>query len=199
MSLLLETIKCKDGKLYNLSFHNFRFNKARKELFNFAGEIDLNDIIKIEEKHKKGLFRCRVIYSENEIKTEFLPHSFRKIKSLKLVTDNNIDYHLKYHNREVLQQLFEKRGNCDDILIVKNGYITDSFAGNVVFFDGQNWWTPDTPLLEGTQRSSLLKQRKIKECKITPASLPKYLKIGLINAMQDFNEMPVIEIQNIYQ
>ncbi len=128
---------------------------------------------------------------------EFIPHEYRPVKSLKLVENNEIDYHFKYSDREKLNLLFELRGNCDDILIVKNGLITDSFVANVVLFDGLSWWTPDTPLLPGTQRSRLLQQKKIGKCRITPADLSKYQKIGLINAMQDLEEMPVIVINKI--
>ncbi|MBN1984735.1 MAG: hypothetical protein JW761_00460, partial [Prolixibacteraceae bacterium] len=59
------------------------------------------------------------------------------------------------------------------------------------------WWTPDTPLLEGTQRERLLKQGKIRVCRITPENLSKYIKVGLINAMQDLENMPRIAMENI--
>ncbi len=194
---LFETIKCSDGILSNLDFHNERFNKARKELFGIADEMDLKKRIEIHENCKTGLFRCRVVYAENIEKIEFLPHQIRNISSLKLVEDNLIDYHLKYANREALQNLFEKREDCDDILIIKNGCITDSFTANVIFSDGKKWWTPDTPLLQGTQRARLIREKKISECRITVDDLQKFRFAGLINAMQDWNEMPRIEVKNI--
>jgi 4-amino-4-deoxychorismate lyase len=198
MCQLFETIKCKDGILYNLEFNDERFNKARKEKFGVAENFDLKKMIEIPENCKSGLFRCRVMYSEKIEKIEFLPHQIRNVSSLKLTENDSIDYHLKYANREVLQKLFEKREGCDDILIIKNGYITDSFTANVIFFDGKNWWTPDTPLLPGTQRARLLCEKKISECRITPDDLSKYNKAGLINAMQDLENMPVIEIKHIF-
>jgi len=127
----------------------------------------------------------------------FLPHHYRQIKSLKLVEDDKIDYRYKFADRQHLGRLFERRGDCDDILIVKNGCITDSFTANVIFSDGSRWWTPDTPLLAGTMRAKLLKEGKISECRITPNGLNKYLKAGLINAMQDIDNMPVIAIDRI--
>ncbi len=195
--LLIETIKCENGRLCNLEFHQRRFSLARKEYF---GEIDiilLNDVLKIPDDAKSGLFKCRVLYSGKIEKIEFLPHNFRSIQSLKLMVDNEIDYHLKYADRERLNQLFEQRGDCDDILIIKNGCISDSYTANPVFWDGQRWWTPDTPLLPGTQRARLLEDGKIKVCRITPADLNKYSKVGLINAMQDLESMPVIDVLSI--
>jgi 4-amino-4-deoxychorismate lyase len=197
MSPLFETIKCEEGVLYNLSWHTARLLKARKEYFGLTGEIHLEELIKIPQDCMKGLFRCRVTYSP-EIKTiEFLPHQFREIKRLKLLEDNMIHYPFKFTDRNALQKLFEKRGFCDDILIVKNGCITDSFTANPVFFDGHQWWTPDTPLLPGTQRARLLEEAKISECRITPGDLSKYKMAGLINAMQDLEHMPVISIKDI--
>lgn len=195
---LLETIKCRDGILYNLEFHNERFNKARKEQFGIADEMDLKSRIEIPENCKTGLFRCRVIYADEIVKIEFLPHQIRNISSLKRIEDNLIDYHLKYANREALQNLYEKRESCDDILIIKNGCITDSFSANVIFSDGKNWWTPDTPLLPGTQRARLLREQKISECRITADDIQKYAMVGLINALQDLDDMPRIEVKNIY-
>jgi 4-amino-4-deoxychorismate lyase len=171
--------------------------RAAFELFGKPLDFNLTDLIAIPDEYQTGLFRCRVLYSSQIEKIEFLPHRYRKIESLKLIENNAIDYHLKYTDRSTLQYLFERKEECDDILIIKNGCITDSFAANTVFYDGETWWTPDTPLLEGTQRERLLKQGKIRLGRITPASLSKYIKVGLINAMQDLENMPLIAIENI--
>jgi len=197
MCQFFETIKCEDGKLFNLKWHNFRFNRARKEHFGNSSEIDLSEIITIPESCKKGLFRCRVIYSKTIDKIEFIQHQYRRIESLKLIEDNGIDYRFKFLDREKLNKLFEKRGDFDDILIVKNGIISDSSIANCIFYDGQKWWTPDSPLLHGTQRAKLISEAKIKTCKITPATISKYKKVGLINAMWDLENMPIIEIDKI--
>lgn len=197
MCQLVETIKCMDGELFNLRYHQSRLNLTRRALFHLKNEINLEKSIKIPDEIRNGLFRCRVVYGEKIEKIEFCPHKYRPVKSLKLVEDNEMDYRFKYTNRERLSALFEQRENCDDILIVKNGYITDSFIANVVFFDGRKWWTPDTPLLPGTQRARLIHVKKIYVCPVSPADLPKYQKAGLINAMQDLETMPEINIPNI--
>lgn len=196
-SKLLETIKCKDGKFYNLEFHQARFDLARKTYWECPEKIALKEILVAPDDCKTGLYRCRVIYSCKIEKVEFIPHQIRKIQSLKLVYYNDIDYNYKYADREKLTSLFDMRGNCDDILIIKNGLVTDSFTANPIFFDGIQWWTPDTPLLPGTQRASMISDGKIKVCRITVDGLSKYQSVGLINAMQDFEVMPVIAISNI--
>lgn len=199
MFLLLETIKCFDGKLHNIRWHNFRFNRSRKVCFGIGKAEDLSEIIKIPPHAGTGLFRCRVTYSVNIEKIEFVPHVYRKIEHLKLVQDNSIAYPFKYADRRQLQKLFEQRGEYDDILIVRNGCITDSFTANPVFFDGKKWWTPNTPLLPGTQRARLLNKGVISECRITSKDLPKYQSVSLVNAMQDLETAPPVSIKNIFR
>ncbi len=195
---LFETIKCKDGKLFNMEFHQARFENSQKEYFGISTKIKLNKEIVIPEFAKNGLFRCRLTYTKQIDLTEFFPYKSREINSLNLIEDNEIDYHYKSSNRRKLNKLFKKRGICDDIIIVKNGCLTDSSVANLVFFDGEKWFTPHTPLLPGTQREKLLQEEKIFECRITINDLPKYQKAGLINALNDLEEMQVVSRENIY-
>lgn len=197
MSQFIETIKCKDGELHNLRFHQNRFDLARKNYFGLNDPISLQDVIIVPNVCSQGLYRCRVTYSRLIEKIEFVPHQIRNVKSLKLVYDNEIEYGFKYSNRERLTALFEQRGKCDDILIIKNNLVTDSFTANPIFSDGKIWWAPETYLLRGTQREKLISEGKIKVCKIVVDDISKYRSVGLINALQDFEEMPVIGIENI--
>jgi 4-amino-4-deoxychorismate lyase len=195
---LLETIKCKNGKLFNLEFHQERFDLARKNYFGVKDKILLKDYLTVPQNYSTGIFKCRLTYSKTIEKIEFISHQYREINRLKLVVDNSINYSFKYSNREKLNNLFELRENCDDIIIVKNEFITDSSSSNLVFWDGNNWWTPQEPLLAGTQRARLLAEGKIFECNILLHDISKYKTVGLINAMNSLNEMPLIPIQNIF-
>lgn len=197
MCQLLETIRCLNGELQNRDYHQSRFDLSRQAHFRPCPKIDLMQVIKIPEDVKNGNYKCRITYSREIEKIEFLPHQYRPVRNLKLVEDNKIDYRYKYTARQKLEELFEQRGIYDDILIVKNGFISDSFTANAVFFDGKRWWTPDTPLLPGTQRAKLIHEKKIYPCSITPGDLHKYRKAGLINAMQDLENMPQIDIGSI--
>lgn len=197
MSLLFESVRCKDGILHNLRYHQARMNLARKLVFRAGDEISIAQSVSIDKQHSTGLFRCRITYGREIETIEFIPHMYRNVNSLRLVEDNEIDYRLKYKDRQQLDHLFEQRGSCDDILIVKNGFITDSYTANVIFFDGHRWLTPDTPLLPGTQRARFIVEKKIFIASIKPENLKNFTKARLINAMQDMENMPVIPIQNI--
>lgn len=198
MCLLLETIKIVDGKPQNLDYHQVRFENARKSMFGLKNFELLSEIIKVPEYAQNGLFRCRLLYTEKIEKIEFLPYNFRQIKTLRLVESNGIDYSYKFADRTELEYLFNQKDICDDIIIVKNGLITDSFAANLVFYDGKKWWTPESPLLKGTKREKLLAEKTISACKIEVGDLQKYSLAGLINAMTEFDTMPVITLENIH-
>ena len=93
--------------------------------------------------------------------------------------------------------MFAQRENCDDIIIVKNGLVTDSFAANLLFFNGKDWVTPTTPLLKGTKRQLLLDRGIIIEKEIMEEDVFGFQKVGLINAMIDFEEMPIVSVEKI--
>ncbi len=192
MCLLLETIKLENGKLVNLEYHQQRFNFARQQ-FEKVERINLHDTIEIPENAKEGLFRCRVIYGSKIEKIEFIPHQYREIKSLKIVRDNSIDYTYKYADRSHLKKLYKQREGCDDIIIVKHEKVTDSFTGNLLFFDGSDWFTPDQPLLKGTQRQYLLDNKQIIEKQILFKDIFSYEKVGIINVFYSLNNMPVVK------
>ena len=196
MSLLLETIKIENGKLLNMGFHNWRFNQARRELFNLP-EIDLEQVISIPDDLANITYRCRVLYDQTIQKVEFIPYQTRSIQSLRLVYDDTINYAYKYANRTHLNELFKKRGNADEIIIVKKGLITDCTIGNLVFYDGEKWLTPEQPLLAGTQRQKLLSEGQIKQAKITEKDLSNYQKVGIINAFYLLDNMPSLPINKI--
>lgn len=199
MSQFIETIQLLHGKLRNLEFHQERFERTRREVLGIRNHPRLAEVICIPKGLEQGKLKCRLTYSYVVELVEFEPHIQRKVNSLKLVYSDNIDYFFKYADRSKLQSLYKKRGNCDDILVVKKGQISDSFYANVVFWDGKEYITPDTPLLPGTMRASLLNKGLIREESISPDDLSKFAGIKLINAMYDLQvaaELPIKAIHN---
>jgi 4-amino-4-deoxychorismate lyase len=106
---------------------------------------------------------------------------------LKLIEHNSLEYSKKYVNREPLERLYAQREECDDILIVQNGYIKDTTIANVAFFDGRDWLTPSEPLLNGTTRERLLQEGFLKTEDIRVDALKRFQKMALMNAMIDFD------------
>ncbi len=173
-------------------------NNSRRTLFGKNDEIDLSKHIIIHSDLDDGLHKCRVIYTEDIESVEIFPYVKRQITSLKLVNCDDIVYDHKFFNRLVIESIYEQRGNCDDILIIKNGRLTDTSFCNIALFDGTIWHTPENPLLRGTKRQKLLEERKIKSKVIQAGELNNYSKLSIFNAMIEFGEV-VISVENIRQ
>jgi 4-amino-4-deoxychorismate lyase len=197
MSLLLESIKIQYKKLQNIDFHNDRLNLSRKKLFNTHQKIDLNNEIGIPTNLGNEVFKCRVLYAQKIEKIEFQPYLPRIIKSLQIVHANYLNYDYKFADRSTLESLIQSKNTADDILIIKNGLVTDTSYANIVFFDGRQWVTPSTPLLKGTKRSQLLQKQVIREEVIKIEDLQKFEFAKIINAMIDLEESNVIQIVDI--
>lgn len=191
MSLLFETIKVVNKKMLNVSFHNERMNRSRFELFGCRNEWNLNEVVEIPNDITKDDYKCRVIYSDTIKDIEFRKYIPRKIDHLKLLQCDEIDYSYKYLDRSVFEELL-KKNNCrenEDILIVKNGRITDTTYSNIVLFDRIEWHTPLSPLLKGTKRAKLIFHKRILEKDILVEDLQHYEKLVLINAMLEFDSV----------
>lgn len=198
MCLLIETLKVKDRKLFNISFHNERMNKARKELWNGERKLDLSQEITIPSRLDNGLFKCRVLYSKGIEKVQFIRYQKPIIKQLKLVFSNEINYSYKYADRSSINTLYEKRYPYDDILIVKNNWLTDTSFCNIVLKKKEEYYTPIHCLLKGTKRQKLLSEKKITEKEISWKELEEYESLYLINAMIDMEDHVCIAIKDIY-
>jgi 4-amino-4-deoxychorismate lyase len=199
MCLLLETIKVRKNMLENLEFHTERVNCSRHTLFNFTDVWDLSQLISIPDLDTDIIYRCRLLYSRRIEQTEFHEYIPRIIRKLFLVPVDDLEYAFKYANRDALNTLRDSKTKeqDSDILIVKNGYITDTSFSNIAFFDGISWFTPAIPLLQGTKRAYYLKKRLISECHITPADLHIFQKARLINAMLDLEDGKDLRIEDI--
>ncbi len=187
MFRLFESIKVFDRKLWNIEHHNARMNKSRHELFKSDDLLDLSDIIKIPHELSRNLFKCRVTYSERIHDVEFHPYTIKSITKLIVVYDDNIRYEYKSEDRRDLQKHLCK-ADGGEILIVKNGLITDTSYSNVVFSDFTKLYTPAKPLLKGTKRARLLANGKICEEEISVKDLKKFKCVYLINALIDLED-----------
>jgi 4-amino-4-deoxychorismate lyase len=198
MCLLVESIKCLDGKLCNLEFHNERMMRSMFELFGMNKPVNIEEIVSVPENATRGVFKCRVEYDTEIRKIEFAAYRPKIITSLKMVEDNTIDYRYKLVNRDCIDRLNDKKGDRDDILIIKNGFLTDTSYANVILKDRSGEWvTPSTFLLPGTRRASLLRQGKIREDQIGYPDLDKYTELKIINAMLGIEETSPIAVGNI--
>ena len=180
-----ETIRAENGKLFHLAYHQERFYKTS------GLDLELADFL---NPPKDGLYRCKVVYDDTRI-WEVLYYRYKKrhIGSLRLL-EIDFSYPKKYLQRSDIDRAFECRGECDDVLLIKNGLITDTSIANVAFFDGRRWLTPKKALLEGTTRRRYLQEGKLIQADITPRMLSQFSQMALMNAMIDFDIITISKI-----
>jgi 4-amino-4-deoxychorismate lyase len=174
-----ETIKCDDYEVFNLEYHKKRISNTIGMNFNLEEYIYPPD---------EKLYRCKLIYSKDEVlDISYFPYSIKPINSFKLVFDDNIEYRYKYLDRENIDRLSNLKSSEDEVIIIKNEFVTDTSIANIaILLDDEKWYTPRTPLLYGTTRDRYLESENIKELDIDVNMLKKARKIALMNAMIDF-------------
>lgn len=193
---LFESLCVQDGKLLNSQWHENRFQTSYNQYYGIPAPFFLLEGLNIPNNFSKGRVKLRIRYNQKDRIFHFEHYQTQKIESLQLVYTEELDYSYKYTERENLNALFAQKGKSDDVLIVKKGRITDSSYANVVFFDGNEWWTPNHPLLKGTCRARLLSQEIIKEILLEVNDLKNFKGLKLINAMRDMDQ-PIIPIENL--
>jgi len=187
MYLFFETIRISNGIAQNVDYHQRRMDNTIRLKLGSSNLPELTEIISVPESFTQGIVKCKIEYTSQDYHMSFDHYNPRTIKSLKLVYCNSINYAHKYCDRQLLNDLFEKRANCDDILIVKNGRISDTSFSNIALFDGYTWYTPDSPLLPGTARARMIDSGVLKEMKISDHDLHDFQSFELINSMLDNN------------
>jgi len=166
-----------------LPWHQRRMESSQLSSFGYFNNIDLKDVIHIPHWAEKGLIKCRIIYRRNVESIEFLAYEKKPISSLRLVEADELQYPFKYANRNTINRLYDEKGDADDILIIKNGLVTDGSYTNVAFYDGTSWLTPGIPLLDGTTRQRLLQEKRIIPDFIPADLIQDFKKIRMFNAM----------------
>ena len=197
MSLLLESIRLSDGQFQNLFYHERRMSRALKFLCGVQEHFDLEAFLANIDRPSQGLYKCRMIYDDASRDIEFVPYRYKKIDSLRVVEHDRVSYEFKYADRKLIDRLYGLKKDCDDILIVKRGFVTDSSFSNVVFRRGKRWYTPWSALLKGTMRSNLLERNIIHEEEIRVEDIKTFDSFKLINAMIGFDGLEV-DISRIY-
>lgn len=190
--------------------HNERCNRSRQILFDLHEPIDLALIF--AKKWVKGEVpyldsaaaavdtyeRCRFIYDAKGVQhIEIVRMPRRIIRSLQLINADDFDYSHKFADRSHFAVL-SKNIQADDILIVKNGFLTDTTYANIVFKDKSgHWFTPSTPLLAGTKRAKLLAENRIEAVELRPKDISNFVEARLINATTDLENSSKVLIDNI--
>ena len=198
MFQFIESICCVNKELRNLEYHQARFDRTRSDNFNDSTPILLQEIIQFPSDLTDEKYKVRIVYDREILSIEFQPYQIKPISTIKLFTiENKIEYTYKYLDRWFFDE-YLKEAQTDDLVLVKSNYITDCIYSNIIFFDGENWFTPRSILLKGTMRESLLNEGKIKEKNIKVSDLVNYQSFKRINTMMNFDESQEISILQLF-
>ena len=195
--MFLETICILNGKIQNIVSHKKRMQETAS-YFNFtAPELPDIEALLTDGMHESKV-KCRVCYHNEITSIEFERYVPNNLKSLKLI-NMFPDYSFKFSNRKAIDDLLKFRNGCDDILIVRNGLITDTSYSNVVFRKDNMYFTPNFPLLNGTKRQKLIENRIIEEAVINVETIKQYDRVWLINALLDIEDDVSLSVEQIFE
>lgn len=185
---LFETIAIVHGKPQNLAYHQHRYACSLAKFYpNTPYHVfDLADVLQnflAKNPPTHDLMRCRVDYHASDMAMTLAAYQRKRAMTFCPVICDDIDYSLKFTNRHPLNALRQQRGECDEVIIIKQGLVTDCTIGNLVFRKNNHWYTPSTPLLQGTQRAKLLAEQRIQARPIWLSDIERYEEIRLINAL----------------
>jgi 4-amino-4-deoxychorismate lyase len=183
MSQFFESIRINDGIAENLNFHQARVHKTLRAFDASHNSIELTTIVQELVLPTIGLFKLRISYDLNgNYEAKCNPYQYKQINHFALMDMKGQSYDYKYANRDWINEALAQSGK-DEIMMHKDGLIKDCSYTNIVFFDGANWYTPESPLLEGTQRAKLIQEGIIIAKALHVDDLPNFQKFKCINAM----------------
>jgi 4-amino-4-deoxychorismate lyase len=173
--------------------------EARQDLWNCTSPIGLPDLIRVPGEFCTGVVKCRIEYGPEILAITYMFYKKKPVRSFRLIECDTAKYPYKYCDRGQFEVLLDGKQNCDEIIIVRNGQITDTSYTNLIFWDGCSWYTPAKPLLAGTCRARLLEEKLVMPIDIRPADLDGFRGVKLINAMRVPEEEEMIPVKAIYR
>ncbi len=193
----LESVGVYDGQAPLLPYHQARVDRTFAAFYPRQKPLDL---VSLWEKtdFPAGKLKWRIPYNAREAEPQIQPFTERNIEQLQIVVDDSIEYAYKFTERDRLDALYEEKvDDADEILIIRNGLLTDAYYYNVVIKMGSDLLTPRQPLLPGVMRAYCLENEQIQLANIQLADLYKSEGVYLINALHPLERAAFIERERI--
>lgn len=189
MCQFFETIQVQDGKAFHLEYHQARVDKTRAA-FGLKNKLSLWEYVK--DLPKRGLYRLKIEYADEVNKLTCTPYQPKKTESFSLV-HTGISYEFKYTNREAIRALLAK--DCDDIIMIKDGLLSDTSIANIALKLQGRWFTPKKPLLEGTTRARLLQEGWLEKKDLEIEDLKNMENFAIMNALVGWKEVKNMQMK----
>jgi 4-amino-4-deoxychorismate lyase len=192
---LVESIKAKDGQFFLLDYHQDRMERTFQAVYQRACPWSIKTML--PSIPLDGLYKVRLLYNATDYHFEVHPYQSKKIPRLKLVEIGEYRYPHKWTDRSFINAACAQREDCDDVLMLRKGLLTDSSYANIVLDSGEAWITPVIPLFEGVQRAFLLDNNIIQTTTIHTVELASFKGFQLINAMNPFDPKRFVSVKGI--
>jgi len=179
-----ETIRVQDGFIEGFGRHLSRMRQTCQHSFGVFHHENIISGIAVPQKHIAGLVKLNIFYNRDSFEVRFSPYTPMPIQNIVVVECRpDFDYSYKFTNREYLNELLSSVPGADEIIIIKNGHVTDTSKANIVFEKDHKYYTPDTCLLNGTMRQHLIRSKRIFEKAMRAEDVFSYEKMYFINAL----------------
>ena len=193
MSRFIETILAENGIVSPLEYHQERVDRTLRD-WDATLRLDLREALESVAVPPFEKSKIRVEYGVGGLECiQVSEYRMKNIQSIGLAAIGEREYRYKYADREWIYSLVGDSG-CDEVVMVKDGFVTDASIANLAFYDGRQWITPDTPLLSGTRRRYLLDAGVLHEAPVRIEDIRRFTKIRLVNAMIPWDESPDLPI-----
>ncbi len=183
--VFIETMRLTHDGLAHIEYHQARVDRTARTFG--LSYLDLEQYIrhKIPQQLPASICRCRLLYGDVEPEVMVAPYVPLQRKVVRLVENDDIEYSYKYADRDALNRLVTETRACD-IIIVKNGLLTDSAIANLVFNDSSGRYTPRIPLLMGTAITRFVDEGMVEAADIRPKDLRDFVSVTFVNALGQF-------------
>ncbi|MDE7080782.1 MAG: aminotransferase class IV [Muribaculaceae bacterium] len=203
MPVFLESIRISDGEMMLPELHARRMHDTCIEAFGHC-PLPSPDSIRVPEEFGRGEVKLRILYDDAGWRHEFAHYSPRRVCSLRCVeVPAGFDYHLKYADRSGLDALRLRRGEADEILILRDGVPCDTSYSNILLADDAGRLViPSSCLLPGVMRRHLTESGQaevlpVSRADLLPGNQFGFTRLLMINAMLPPHLSPCIPLECI--
>jgi len=198
----IETIRVVDGSFRLLPLHAARMRATCREAYGCEAPALGLSPADIPADMCRGTVKCRVRYGREIGGVEFERYEPRRVRTLRAVRADGLDYHLKHADRAALDAVRGLRGDADEVVIVRGGLVADTSFSNPLFRTADRLLTPRRPLLKGVMRRWLLDRGIAEEADIPADMLVAGNPLGItealmINAMLPLGAVAPIPVERI--
>jgi 4-amino-4-deoxychorismate lyase len=141
----------------------------------------------------QGTYRVKIEYNTDIQNVTCKPYQNQRTFQKIVLRQADFSYDFKYCNRDCFE-IKDDIDDIDDILFVKNNFLTDTTIANIALMVDSQWRIPKNPLLKGTTRQRLLDTGLLKEENLSIDKLKMAKKFAIMNALIGFKILKNIQI-----